>query len=88
MVRHAARKARRKAVSARAPPRRAKSKTKPPGNRLAERLAALEQERDALREELEREQARNRKLEEASAAARDRISWALDTLISILDGKG
>jgi hypothetical protein len=54
---------------------------------LKERLSALERERDALRAALEREQARARKLEEVNAAARDRISWALDSLQNILEGK-
>jgi hypothetical protein len=54
---------------------------------LKERLAALERERDSLRADLEREQARARKLEELQAVARDRISWALDSLHSILETK-
>jgi hypothetical protein len=54
---------------------------------MRERLASLERERDALRTELEREQTRARKLEEANAAARDRVAWALDTLNNILDLK-
>lgn len=54
---------------------------------MRERLAALERERDALRADLEREQARVRKLEEANAAARERVAWALDTLNDILDMK-
>ena len=58
-----------------------------PASALKERLAALERERDALRAELEREQARARKLEEVNATARDRISWALDSLHNILETK-
>jgi len=67
--------------------RPSKTKTVTPENTLKERLAALERERDALRADLEREQARVRKLEEMHAVARDRISWALDSLRSILETK-
>jgi hypothetical protein len=58
-----------------------------PGATLSERLAALERERDALRAELELERARRRALEDVYAATRDRISWALDSLQTILDAK-
>ena len=54
---------------------------------LAERLTALERERDALQEELERSRMRVRLLEETHAKVRDRIAWALDSLHGILDGK-
>jgi len=64
-----------------------KPKTVSSGSSLKERLAALERERDSLRAELEREQARACKLEEVHAAARDRISWALDSLRNILETK-
>jgi len=55
---------------------------------LAERLAALERERDLLQQELERSRLRVRLLEETHAKVRDRIAWALDSLHNILDGKG
>ena len=55
---------------------------------LQERLTAVECERDALKEELERFKARQRRLEEAQAQVRDRIAWALDSLHNILAGKG
>jgi predicted nuclease with TOPRIM domain len=55
---------------------------------LRERLAAVEGERDALKEELERFKARQRRLEEAQSQVRDRIAWALDSLHNILEGKG
>ena len=55
---------------------------------LAERLAAVERERDALKEELERSRSRVRLLEESHAKVRDRIAWALDSLHNILEGKG
>ena len=58
-----------------------------PEGTLRERLSALERERDTLRDALEHEQARNRKLEQAQSAARDRVAWALDTLHNILGGK-
>jgi hypothetical protein len=54
---------------------------------LKERLAELEEERDGLRAALEREQARVRRLEEINATARDRLSWALDSLQNILETK-
>jgi hypothetical protein len=53
-----------------------------------ERLAVLERERDALRLELERAEARVQALEKMQALVRDRISWALDSLQSIIQGKG
>ena len=53
----------------------------------SDRLAALERECEALRAELERERARRRALEDVYAAARDRISWALDSLQGILDAR-
>ena len=56
--------------------------------KLAARLAAAERERDELRAALQDANARTRKLEEANAAARDRIAWALDTLRSIVGDKG
>jgi hypothetical protein len=57
------------------------------GLSLEERLAALERERDDLRAALDEERARRRKLEEVYAAARDRISRALDSLHTILNAK-
>jgi hypothetical protein len=66
---------------------RSRAKTDTSDGSLRERLSAVERERDSLRDALEREQARVRKLEEVNAAARDRISWALDTLQNILEAK-
>jgi hypothetical protein len=66
---------------------RGKARTATPDSALKERLAALERERDALRAALEREQERARKLEELNTTARDRISWALDSLQNILEAK-
>jgi hypothetical protein len=54
----------------------------------AERLAALERERDLLQQELERSRLRVRLLEETHTKVCDRIAWALDSLHNILDGKG
>jgi hypothetical protein len=68
-----------------APAKAARAGGKP--HALQERLAALERERDELREELERANARQRRLEEVHAQVRDRIAWALDSLQSILAGK-
>lgn len=54
---------------------------------LQQRVAALERERDALKEELRRAQAQVRKLEETQAQVGNRISWALESLQSVLEGK-
>ena len=48
---------------------------------------ALERERDALRLELERSEARVEALEKAQAHVRDRLAWALDSLQNIIQGK-
>ena len=87
MARRHAGKANSRTALARDRARHSKPKTISPASSLKERLAALERERDALRIELEREQARACKLEEVHAAARDRISWALDSLRNILETK-
>jgi len=55
---------------------------------LLESLAAVDRESDALLAALSLEQERRRRLEEAHAAARDRIAWALDSLQSLLEAKG
>lgn len=67
--------------------RHSKAKAITSESTLKERLAAVERERDGLRAALEREAARVRKLEQVNALARDRISWALDSLQSILEAK-
>jgi hypothetical protein len=54
---------------------------------LKERLATLEHECAALREELERERTRRQALEAVHAATRDRIAWALDSLQAILNAR-
>lgn len=54
---------------------------------MPERFAALERERNTLRQALEKERARRRELETGNAAVRDRLAWALDTLHNILGGK-
>jgi hypothetical protein len=87
-------KANPKSVAARAGARR--GKTKPPPCEMAPadaaaaleaRIAALERERDELQAALDEERARRRKLEEVYAAARGRISRALDSLHTILNAK-
>ena len=87
MARRQAGKANPTSAAVRARNRREKLRTTTPEGATRERVAAIERERDALRAELEREQARGRKLEEANAAARDRVAWALDTLNNILEAK-
>jgi hypothetical protein len=94
MARRRAGKAKPRSVAPRAGGRRGKTKRAVSEAQLAvskaalsERLTALERERDALRAELELERARRRALEEVYAATRDRISWALDSLQTILDAK-
>ena len=67
--------------------RRSKVKAAAPESSLKERLAALERERDALRAALDQEKARVVRLEEVNTTARNRISWALDSLRDILETK-
>jgi hypothetical protein len=76
----------RKTAAARIPSERSKSKAPKPSG-AADRLAALERERDALRLELERSEARVEALEKAQAHVRDRLAWALDSLQNIIQGK-
>jgi predicted nucleic acid-binding Zn-ribbon protein len=83
-----AQKARRKTASAREVAPRAKAKQTDSGDTLKARLSATERERDALRTDLQRAEARLRSLEKTQAEVRDRIAWALDSLHNILDGKG
>jgi chromosome segregation ATPase len=79
----------RKTAAARLQSERSKAKpTKPASTSSADRLAALERERDALRLELERSEARVEALEKAQAHVRDRLAWALDSLQNIIQGKG
>ena len=94
MVGHRSAKANQKGAAARrGGGRHGKAKPPAPGATvdaaasLEERITALERERDELRAALEEERARRRKLEEVYAAARDRISRALDSLHTILNGK-
>jgi predicted RNase H-like nuclease (RuvC/YqgF family) len=77
----------RKTAAARTQSERSKSKVEKPLS-AADKLAALERERDALRLELERSEARIEALEKAQAHVRDRIAWALDSLQNIIQGKG
>jgi hypothetical protein len=86
-------KAKPKGVATRAGARRGRAKAAAPAAfgaaaTLEERIVALERERDDLRVALDEERARRRKLEEVYAAARDRISRALDSLHTILNAKG
>jgi hypothetical protein len=87
MARRRASKARSASASARPRIPQRKPKTTDAGPTLSERLAVLERERDALKEELDRSRARVRQLEEGQAQVRDRIAWALDSLHNILEGK-
>ena len=88
MARRRATNASGKSVSASARAPRVKPKNGPVGGALTDRLAAVERERDALKDELERSKSRLRLLEETQSQVRDRIAWALDSLRSILQGKG
>jgi hypothetical protein len=87
MARRRASKARSDSAPLRARSARDKAKSSKSGPTLMGRVAALEREREALRDELQRTQARVRQLESGHAQVRDRIAWALDSLRSILDGK-
>jgi hypothetical protein len=88
MARRRATKATGKPVPAAARAPRVKAGSGAAGGTLADRLAAVERERDALKDELERSRSRLRLLEETQSQVRDRIGWALDSLQSILQGKG
>ena len=87
-ARRRAQKARTKIAPAREGVPRGKNKTSEGAEPVKIRLAALERERDALRADLQRAEARVRNLEKTQAQVRDRIAWALDSLHNILDGKG
>jgi len=88
MARRRATNASGKSVSAPARAPRAKAKGGRAGGSLADRLAAVERERDSLKDELERSKSRLRLLEDTQSQVRDRIAWALDSLHNILEGKG
>jgi predicted RNase H-like nuclease (RuvC/YqgF family) len=77
----------RRTAAARTQSERSKSKAIR-GAGSADKLAALERERDALRHELERSEARIEALEKTQAQVRDRLAWALDSLQNIIQGKG
>jgi hypothetical protein len=87
MARRRASKARSDSTSVGARVPRQKAKAGEAGLTLVQRLAVLERERDALKEELDQSKARVRQLEDSQAQVRDRIAWALDSLHNILDGK-
>ena len=57
------------------------------GGTLQLELAAMARERDALKCELQRCEARVQQLENAQAQVRERIAWALDALQNILAGR-
>jgi hypothetical protein len=88
MARRRATNASGKTLSAPARAPRVKAKGGPAGGTLADRLAAVERERDSLKDELERSKSRLRLLEDTQSQVRNRIAWALDSLHSILQGKG
>lgn len=88
MARRRASKASGKTVSAAARALRTKAKEGKAVGSLAERLAAVERERNELRGELERATSRVRQLEDTHAKVRDRLAWALDSLHNLLEGKG
>jgi len=78
-------KARTKAVPAGARALRGREEIE--GSTLQLKLEAMVRERDALKCELQRCEARVQQLEEAQAQVRERIAWALDALQSILSGR-
>jgi predicted nucleic acid-binding Zn-ribbon protein len=89
MARRPASKAKKKAAPARTQPGRGKGKKPARDERtVQQRLAALERERDSLRAELEHKEERLQALEKNHAHVSDRIAWALDSLHTILKGKG
>lgn len=52
------------------------------------RLLALQRERDALLAQVAELQQRCRTLEESQANVRNRLAWAIDSIESVLQGKG
>jgi hypothetical protein len=52
------------------------------------KLEAMARERDSLKGELQRCEARVQQLEDAQAQVRERIAWALDALQNILASRG
>jgi hypothetical protein len=86
MARRRAAKARKKPISATARPPHGSAKVPTQPTALKERLAAAERERDNLRADVDRLQARLTSMEKAHAQVRDRIAWALDSLHKILGG--
>ena len=79
-------KARTKAVPAGARALRGREEIEGSGT-LQLKLEAMARERDALKCELQRCEARVQQLEDAQAQVRERIAWALDTLQNILAGR-
>jgi septal ring factor EnvC (AmiA/AmiB activator) len=80
-------KARTKVVPAGARALRGGREREGEGGTLQLKLAALARERDALRDELKRCEARLQQLEGTQAEVRERIAWALDALQNILARK-
>ena len=83
-----AQKARRKTAPARDNAQRGKTRAGEADGNPKSRLSALEKERDQLKADLQKAEARLRSMEKTQAEVRDRIAWALDSLHNILDGKG
>ena len=86
MARVRASKQRGASAAAKPPIERARARASQDGP-WRERLAGIERERDLLRADLERAQARVQHLEQMHLEVRERIAWAMDTLQSVLEGK-
>lgn len=87
MARVRASKQRGASAAAKPPIERARARASQPDRPWRERLAGIERERDLLRADLERAQARIQHLEQMHLEVRERIAWAMDTLQSVVEGK-
>ena len=84
MARRRATNASGKSVSASARAPRVKPKNGPPGGALTDRLAAVERERDALKDELEHSRSRLRLLEETQRLLATNVQEALALEVGLL----
>jgi hypothetical protein len=84
MAERAARKVKRTAASRRTDAADATPASAGP-DRYAQRIKALERERDRLKTQLAEAEARIARLEESRAEAVNRIDWVIDSLHNVLE---
>jgi len=82
MAERAARKVKRTAAS---PRTEAANAAPAASDRYAQRVKALERERDRLKTQLAEAEARIARLEESRAEAVNRIDWVIDSLHNVLE---